>query len=166
MSSGLVQFTTVWRAKEPAQEGALCTERCRSSTHHDHITPVLCQLHSLQIHRQVEFKITCRVHQSLALTQHRRTLLSTFECLQAYSITSPFLFLAVPRTCEVMGWLCCLNLAYPLADFPHTGENQQASSVFNISQFTNRHSQTTLSRAHSDAMIAKAGSAAAFIWRQ
>ena len=32
----------------------------------DHITPLLRQLHWLPVHRQVEFKIVCLVHQSLA----------------------------------------------------------------------------------------------------
>ena len=32
----------------------------------DHITPLLRQLHWLPVHRRVEFKIVCLVHQSLA----------------------------------------------------------------------------------------------------
>ena len=57
-----------WCARENGEEGAVSTERCRSSSAHrcDHMTPLLRQLHWLPVQKRVEFKTACLVHQSLA----------------------------------------------------------------------------------------------------
>jgi len=75
LSSGLMLLAVLWCAREPAEGGSVCVERCRSSTHRtgrrDHITPVLRQLHWLPAPRRLEF--------SLWLQKRRHTSLPTFD---------------------------------------------------------------------------------------
>jgi len=69
LPSGLLQFASVWSDRERHEESPVAADAAAclitGARRHDHITPMLCQLHWLPVRRRVEFKLTCLLRQAL-----------------------------------------------------------------------------------------------------
>ena len=70
VSTGLLQLTAVWHQRRtiswPLVGQNAAARLVTGARRHDHITPVLWQLHWLPVRQRVVFKIAGLVHQSLA----------------------------------------------------------------------------------------------------